>query len=341
MKCQNTKLKLRFLFILLFIIGCSPNKITDEYPTKHLESSFLNHPKWDSGKAEISVYELKVESSLLYENETTQKTEVDTLVLSVTKHPFDTEALHKVFDKNDKSVKDVFLMVQLLRKNVFNVGTNHTTTLQFDKTNLQPYKLTISNSSYEGNTFVEQQFFQNKSEIEQYFLGDAVAGIKTKLDYNQNYYAIEQIPFLVRTLKFERNESLTLPFITYKMDVPVLAKPFVGSNTFDVNFSKIDEEEVFLNGNTHFADIIQVDYPEDIFPPVKTIGGLIPKQEQYWISRTSERIVLKVEGKAAKFQKDEIKAESGYNLSLIDTLNIDWWNRGESVDLRQYLKWNQ
>tara|TARA_Y100001933_G_C18952629_1_gene544488 strand:- start:660 stop:1064 length:405 start_codon:yes stop_codon:yes gene_type:complete len=122
MKFPNAKLKLRFLFIVLFIYGCSPDKKTDEYSTEHLKSSFSNHPKWNNGKAEISTYELKVESSVLFENETTQKTEVDTLVLSVTKHLFDTEALCKVSEKDDASVKDVFLMVQLLRKNVFNVG---------------------------------------------------------------------------------------------------------------------------------------------------------------------------------------------------------------------------
>ena len=114
MKFLNVKLKLRFLFIVPFIVGCSPNKRMDGYSTEHLKSSFLNHTRWDNGKAEISAYELKIESKLLFENEITQKTEVDTLVLSVTKHPFDTEALHKVSDKNNKSVKDVFLMVQLL-----------------------------------------------------------------------------------------------------------------------------------------------------------------------------------------------------------------------------------
>lgn len=216
------------------------------------------------------------------------------------------------------------------------MGTNHTTTLQFDKTNLQPYKLTISKNSYEGNTYVEQQFFKNKSEIEQYYLGDGVTGTKTILDYNQNYYSIEQIPFLIRALKFEQKESLTLPFITYQMGVPILVKPFVGNNTFDVRFSKMSDEKIILNGKVVIADVIQVDYTGEIFPPVKTIGGLIPKQEKYWISKTSERIVLKVEGKAAKFKKDEIKAESGYKLSLIDTLSIDWWNWGERLNLRSY-----
>jgi len=336
MKFPNAKLKLRFLFIVPFIVCCRPNEKKDDYSREHLKSSFLNHPKWDSGKAEISAYELKVESSLLFENETNQKTAVDTLVLSVTKHLFDTEALRKVSEKDDASVKDVFLMVQLLRKDVFNVGTNHTTTVQFDKTNLQPYTLTISNNSYEGNTYVEQQFFLKISEIEQYYLGDGVAGTKTTLNYNQNYYSIEQIPFLVRTLNFENKENWSLPFITYKMDVPLLVKPFVGNNTFDVRFSKVSDEKIILNGKVVIADVIQVDYTDNVFPPVKTIGGLIPKQEKYWISKTPERIILKVEGKAASFKKGEIKAESSYKLSLIDTLSIDWWNRGESLNLRSY-----
>ena len=208
--------------------------------------------------------------------------------------------------------------------------------MQFDKTNLQPYKLTISKNSYEGNTFVEQQFLKQQSRIEQYHLGDAVTGTKTILEYDKTYYSIEQIPFLVRTLNFENKENWSLPFITYKMDVPILAKPFVGNNTFDVRFSKISDEKIILNGNVVIADVIQVDYTDDIFPPVKTIGGLIPKQEKYWISKTSERILLKVEGKAAKLKKDEIKVKSSYKLSLIDTLSIDWWNRGERLNLRSY-----
>lgn len=338
MKFLNAKLKLRFLFIVPFILSCCHNKKTNEYSTEHLQSSFLNHPKWDSGKAEISAYELKVESSLLFESETTQKTGVDTFVLSVTKHLFDTEVLRKVSEKDDASVKDVFLMVQLLRKDVFNVGTNHTTTLQFDKTNLQPFKLSISKNSYEGNTYVEHQFYKNEQEIEQYYLGDGLVGTKSILDYNQNYYSIEQIPFLVRALKFEQKKSLTLPFITYQMDLPIMVKPFVGSNTFKVQFSKMGDEIIILHGKVVLADVIQVDYTGDVFPPVKTIGGLIPKKEKYWISKTSERIVLKVEGKAAKFKKDEIKVESGYKLSLIDTLSIDWWNKGENFNFKSLFK---
>jgi hypothetical protein len=338
MKFTTTKLKLIFLLIVPLIVGCSHKKKANFYSTEHLRLSFLNHPKWDKGKAEISTYELKVESSLLFENETTQKTDVDTLVLSVTKHLFDTETLRKVSEKNNASVKDVFLMVQLLRKDLFNVGTNHTTTLQFDKTNLQPYKLSISKNSYEGNTYVEQQFFQNVSEIEQYYLGDGVSGNKTILDYDKPYYPIEQIPFLVRVLKLEMEESWSFQFVTYKMDVPFLAKPFVGDNIFELQFSKIGEEQIVLNGNTIVAEVIQVDYQDDIFPPVKTIGGLIPKQEKYWISKDSERMILKVEGKGALFKKDSIKAESGYKLSLIDNINMDWWNKGESFNLRSYLK---
>lgn len=338
MKCNLSKIKVSYIFILFLTISCSYNEKVENYPSSHFMSSFLNHSKWDNGKTEISAYELKVESSVLFENEITQKTEIDTLVLSVTKHLFDTEVLHKVSEKDGSTVKDAFLMVQLLRKDVLNVGTSHTTTLQFDRTNLQPYKLSIAKNSYEGNTYVEQQFFQKKSVIEQYYLGDGVSGNKTILDYDKPYYSIEQIPFLVRVLKLEMKESWSFQFVTYKMDVPFLAKAFVGDNIFELHFSKIAEEQIELNGNTIVAEVIQVDYEDDIFPPVKTIGGLIPKQEKYWISKDSERMILKVEGKGALFKKDSIKAESGYKLSLIDNINMDWWNKGESFNLRSYLK---
>lgn len=121
------------------------------------------------------------------------------------------------------------------------------------------------------------------------------------------------------------------------MDVPLLAMPFVGDNTFEVKFTKIKEEIIKFNGEEIKADVIKVDYPEDVFPPVKTIGHMMTTQETYWILKSEERLLLKGESNIGTFSKGDIKTKNSFKLAIIDTLNIDWWNKGENLDLRVYL----
>ncbi|MGB5820940.1 MAG: hypothetical protein WBG90_15750, partial [Saonia sp.] len=61
-----------------------------------------------------------------------------------------------------------------------------------------------------------------------------VKGNKSSIEYIENYYSLEQIPFLVRALDFESNDRFSFPFLTYKMELPLLAKSFVGDFTLDL-----------------------------------------------------------------------------------------------------------
>lgn len=323
------------------ISGCHDRESKPHYPVDRLHPEFITLPKWNLGKAEISTYRLKMDSSLSMGDSTVPKQEIDTLVISLTKHPFDTKTLHKANDMDQKTTIEAFLMVQLIGKDRLNTGSNKTTTLQFGKSNLQPYKMTLSRSSYEGSTFVEQQFHLKESRIDQFWLGDGVEGKKTSLGYERAYYPLEQIPFLIRALDFEKQPAYTLPFLTQKMEVPILVAPFVGDHVFELVFTKVGEERLYFHGMPVMADVVQVAYPDDIFPPVKTMGGLIATLETYWISKTPERLLIQVTGQTGTFKKDHIKAQGSFQLDLLDTLNIDWWNKGENFDLRPLFTENQ
>lgn len=79
-----------FIFILsIFWMSYDFVEEKGSYSSNFFDSSFINHNKWNSGKAEIVVYEINKETAVDFKGEVSIMKTKDTLFMSLTKHLVD------------------------------------------------------------------------------------------------------------------------------------------------------------------------------------------------------------------------------------------------------------
>ncbi|GAB4234517.1 MAG: hypothetical protein Tsb0034_08190 [Ekhidna sp.] len=322
--------------MLVVSVQCTNTEVRSNsgYSKELFSSHFIENKIWDNGKAEISYYLLRRIDTLYVGTDFHITEHVDTFEISIVKNQYNLKDLKKSIGDNENSVQ-VFSMIQRRLKGPLYTGQSKSSSVQLIRENLRPIKASILEHSLEGNSFHEIRF--RDGLVEQLSIGDGMKKFDGSYPITKNYYALEEIPLIVRSLNFEKDSIFVLPFITIQFDRSLIAKALTGDFRFQVEITNLGEKMLSKADSTVLVDKIQVKYPEDVFPPTKVLGHMIPSSEIYFISKYNRRQIVRIVSTPGVFRRHKVRVKSSYSMELLGSSFMDWWNYGENSYLKHHL----
>ncbi len=305
------------------------------YSSSQFSSEFINSEVWDKGKAEIAYYLLNRIDTLYQNGQLHISRHSDTFEISIVKQLYDFTHFKKSMGSGNNTA-EVFSVIQRRIKGPLYSGQSASSSIHLLKKNLMPVKVSIAEYSLEGNSFNEQRF--RSGTIEQVTVGDGAKKYDAQYNLDQNYYSIEQIPLLVRALDFSKQSEYSFPIVNISSGESAVTRLFFGDNKFDVTITLMGEEELVETGGIRYVNKVKVSYPNDVFPPTKVLGHMIPAEEFYFISKDQTRQIIRIRSRSGQFKSLQNEVKSSYTLDLLGSSFIDWWNMGENLYLKPFLR---
>lgn len=281
------------IFLAGFVVACGgPSAAPDDASAPITDSDYLTADLWDDGQAEVAFY--RVERTRDQYGRTNDQT--FTVGTYLVKHRFSPSEMTK---KTDGSGIPSFKYALFYEVESGSYEYKRNWVVNARQRDLRPFKHSFTSFDWCSNQYRELAY-PHDGPIESRMRSDDYGNRRSSFKGRQHSYPPAALPVLVRSLDFDRADTLSFAVTVADSNAHVSAKAVEGATeTLDTPAGPLE------------ATAVHVSYEA---PVPSLIGEESDRRETYWRSTGPERHLVRV------------AAESGrYRMTLVEARRSAYW----------------